>query len=131
MNAHLAVRANDATDGTSGDIFEENREVFGSLLHACQTPKPRVSSCPSLSLRPRLTEVQHDVGMVQVLEQLDLGLETLYHALGPRIVLVVLTFRQLNLLDRDSFPCVDAEADIHVTESTAADEISFDPFVRD
>lgn len=38
--AYLAVRANDAADGASGDVLEENRKMLGSLLHPCHEPKP-------------------------------------------------------------------------------------------
>lgn len=45
--AHLAVRADDAADRTTGNVFEEDGEELGRLLHAYGTARQQILLAPA------------------------------------------------------------------------------------
>lgn len=77
------------------------------------------------------TKIEHDVRMVQILQELNLGLERGDHALDALILLVREASRHLDLLDGDRFAGRHAKCDVNVTVRSAADQVSLDPLVRD
>lgn len=86
--AYLAMRPDNSSDRATRNVFEEDGQELGRLLHACQCRAELVDGRGSKREKGQLTEVQHDVRMVQVLQELDLGFERRDHALDPLILLV-------------------------------------------
>lgn len=69
--------------------------------------------------------------MVEILQQLNLGLERRDHALDALVLLVREASRHLDLLDGDGLAGGHAKRDVDVAIRSAADQISLDPLVRD
>jgi hypothetical protein len=88
-----------------------------------------VSSEKGKERKRERTEVQHDIGVIQILQQLNLRLQARNHPLRPLIFLVRERPGHLNLFDRDRLTRRDAESDVDVPVRSATDEVSFDPFV--
>lgn len=94
-------------------------------------PTSRASVGVSTEGRLVLTKVLDNLGVLEILEQLNLGLEGRDHALLAEVFLVAPCLGQLDLLDGDELGSGDVVGEVDATVRPTTDELSLDPLERD
>lgn len=100
-----------------------------SFFESCNLNK--ISRLLSCQHDDTLTEILNNLGMIEILEQLDFRFEREDHSLLSKVVFVGASFRQFDLLDGEHISSRDVHGEIDLSVRSSTNQFSLDPFERD